>query len=159
MLCFRHHLLAWAILGLASANGLYGASINWSIPATIAADTDVSTNGTLKYAYNLSGTTATVTNNGVRVTFTGSSSTTALGGNVGISGLSGGNYTGFGVSTGFFTNLSSAYHTVLKGGDYSGPAPLWLTFSNLTIGHAYLAQVWVNDSRSNFTTRVETLTR
>ncbi len=154
----RNLLIAAAIFGLACASRLSGASINWSAPVTIAGDTDVVTNATLKYAYNLSGTTATVTNNGVRVTFTGKTSTTALGSDVGISGVSGGNFTGFGASSGFFTNLSGAYQTVLKGGDWGGTAPLTLTLSNLTVGHAYLAQVWVNESRSNYITRSETVT-
>ena len=88
------------------------------------------------------------------MTFTGSTSVTGLGSDVTISGVpSGQNYTSFNAASGTFTNLSAAYQTLLRGGDYDGSSPIALTLKNLTVGKVYLTQIWVNDSRSNFNNR------
>src|SRR5207248_11774 len=55
-------------------------------------------------------------------------------------------------------NLSTAYKAVLTGGDYTSAATaLTVTLNNLTAGHIYAAQFWVDDSRAAFGSRVETL--
>ena len=68
--------------------------ITFGAATTISGTNDVDTAGALVYAYDLSGTTATV--NGV--TFTGATSTSALGSSsdVTLSGFSGGNYPHYG---------------------------------------------------------------
>ena len=115
--------------------------ITFSEAAAISGDDDVLTNGTPVYAYDLSGTNATV--NGI--TFTGGASTTALGNNISLSGLYG-NYSGYGAG---ITSLSAGYSTVLTGGDYAnGANPVTITLNNLVAGHSYAVQLWVDDSRS-----------
>jgi len=122
--------------------------------ATIASDLDVMTNGLFVYAYDLSGTNTTV--NGV--TFAGATSTTALGSNIALSGFYA-NYNGYGSSSSPFSGLSSSYQTVLTGGDYaSGATSATVTLKNLTVGHAYAIQLWVDDSRSFGNGRTMTFT-
>ena len=80
-------------------------------PATVSADTDVLTNGTLAYAYDWGTNTAATTVN--TVGFTGSSSITGASTNVTITvstSTIGNNGTTFGSGAAApFTNLSSAY--------------------------------------------------
>ena len=68
-------LLKTIVLGALMASNLVAraASVTWNTPVTIAGDTDVSTSGTLAYAYCWSGTPTTV--NGVN--FTGTTSATS----------------------------------------------------------------------------------
>ena len=121
---------------------------------TVAGDADVVTIGTLQYAYHWTSGNQTV--NGV--TFTGTTSLTGGGLNVGLAGGISGNYGGFSSSSNPFGALSTAYQNLLKGGDYGSSAPITVTFSNLTAGNAYAAQLWVNDARSTGATRTETVT-
>src|SRR5580704_9697220 len=86
--------------------------IIWGTNTSVAADSDVFTNGTLLYAYNWSGTNQTV--NGVP--FTGTSS--ANPGNVSISGI-GNNYHNYSSSSAPFGSLSPEYQDLLCGGEYS----------------------------------------
>lgn len=91
----------------------FAASITWNTPVTIAGDTDVSTTGSLLYAYNAANSTVSV--NGV--SFTGKNSTSTWG-SVGFSGFNGGSTTsayGGGSSTPW-SSLSAAYKTDLQGG-------------------------------------------
>ena len=120
---------------------------------TVAGDTDVVTIGTLRYAYHWTSGDQAV--NGV--TFTGTTSLTGGGSDVGLAGGSG-NYGGFSSTATPFAALSAAYQNLLKGGDYGSSAPITVTFSNLTAGNAYAAQLWVNDARSTGATRTETVT-
>jgi Right handed beta helix region len=125
------------------------------VSGTITADTDVITNGTFVYACHWTSNNETV--NGV--TFTGTTSTTGEGNNVGLSGVTGGNYGSYSSSSTPFSALSAAYQTVLKGGDWSSSTTaLTLTLSNLTAAHEYAAQIWVNDSRTDGIGRSETVT-
>jgi autotransporter-associated beta strand protein len=149
-------LLVAASIALATVP-VQAGPIAWGGPLTIGADTDVANAGALQYGYTLSNSTQTV--NGV--TFSGANSTTSLGGgNVTFSGFDGGN-TGSAYSSGSapFSSLSSAYRTVLQGGNYSnGATPVTTTLNSLTSGRTYLVQVWVGDPRSGgTTTRTETL--
>jgi len=132
-------------------------TITWNTAVTISTNAaDVATNGTFLYAYNNSGSSATVNN----VTFTGVNSATVWGTNVTLGGwdaTSTSSYNG-GTSTPW-NSLPSGYKTALQGGVYNNSGnTASVTLNNLTIGHQYQVQVWVNDSRSGSTTnRTETL--
>lgn len=139
-----------ALGGVGSAR----AGIAWNTRGTISGDSDVFNVGTALYGYDLDNSTQTV--NGV--VFTGSSSTTALGTDVTLAGITGSNYQGFGTTSAPFNNLSTAYKAVLGGGDYtSAGTAVTVTLNNLTTGHIYATQFWVDDSRAGFLSRTETL--
>ena len=144
-------LLKIIVLGTLIAFNLNAraASVTWNNPVAITGDTDVSTTGTLTYAYCWSGTSTTV--NGVN--FTGTTSASSGGTDVTFGNL-GNNYTSFGSGPGF----STAYQNMLTGGDYNGAAPATVTLNHLTVGHTYVAQFWVGDWRNYDTVRSETIT-
>ncbi|MDB6019147.1 MAG: Extracellular serine protease precursor [Pedosphaera sp.] len=124
------------------------ASVTWSTPVTIAGASDVSTTGTLAYAYCWSGTSTTV--NGVN--FTGTTSASGGGTDVTLTNLAN-NYTSFGSGPG----VSAAYQNMLTGGDYNSAATATVTLNHLTFGHGYVAQFWVGDWRNINTVRNETI--
>ena len=129
----------------------------WNTPVTISGTNDISTNGTLLYAYNNSGSSAAV--NGV--TFTGVNSFTTWGTGVtlgsGWSATSTSSYSGG--SSAPWSNLPPGYQTVLQGGAWNNGGAATVTLTNLVVSRQYQVQVWVNDSRSGGTTnRTETLT-
>ena len=148
----RSTLRALMLLGAcALGSGALAASITWNAPATITADTDVKNLGGLVYAYTESNASATV--NGV-IFAAGSSASNLGAGNITISGLTSVNNTTFSNPTG----LSTAYANLTKGATYvNGATPATVTLNNLSVGHLYLPQVWVNDSRAG-TSRNETVT-
>lgn len=94
------------------------------------------------------------------VSFVGSTSTTSGGSDVTLSGFNNHNSTAFNSTTAPFGSLSAAYTNILVGADYiNGAIAVTVTLNNLTAGHLYAAQVWVNDPRGGSTsTRTETLT-
>jgi hypothetical protein len=110
------------------AANAFTQAITWGTNFTISADSDVFTNGTLLYAYDWANANATV--NGIA--FTGTSSQNG-GGNVSISGI-GSNYPGFTSASAPFANLSAAYQSILKGGEYalSSGITATVTLNNLT---------------------------
>lgn len=57
-----------------------------------------------------------------------------------------------------FSALSTAYSNILIGADYVVRVPVPVTLDNLTIGHNYTVQVWVNDPRGPENARSETIT-
>ena len=118
------------------------ASITWGTATTIAGDTDVSTSGSFSYAYHWASGNQSV--NGV--TFTGTTSTTAGGSDVGLSGFSG-YYASFTGTTTPFTALSTAYKATIAGSPYNSGAAATVTLENLTIGHQYGVQIWLEDAR------------
>ena len=146
------------------AIALVGASaraavITWQTPTTSSAPTDVSTAGTLVSAYAL-GTASNQKVNGV--TFAGTTSGFPYGGaatitlpdgdtvfatgtNSKVQDNGGGT---FGPTTGNFAT-GSTYRTLLSSVFYNGNSTdaLVLTLNSLTVGHSYLFQTWVNDSR------------
>jgi fibronectin-binding autotransporter adhesin len=130
--------------------GVRAASITWSTPAAIAGDSDVSTTGTLAYAYCWSGTSTTV--NGVN--FAGTTSANSGGTDVTLTGFDN-NYYGFTGSGS--ASFSSTYQNLLVGADWNGSASATITFNHLTVGHAYVVQFWVGDWRSYNTSRNETI--
>ena len=114
------------------------------VSATIAADTDVSTNGTLVYACTGAGTPITVNNVAFAAGFAPA---------VTISGVltSTPNSYGGGASAPW-SGLSTNYQTALQSGIYTGTnTTLTVTLNCLTPGHSYSVQLWVNDSRSGAT--------
>lgn len=141
-------LLIAALAGLFATVGR-AASISWSNPTTISGDSDVATSGILLYAYSDGASNETV--NGV--TFIPFASDSAWG------SVSFGNFfthskTIAGSGTGTpWSNLSPAYQTVLSGAAWvHGNNTGTVTLNNLTAGHLYSVQFWVNDNRSGVTT-------
>ena len=149
-------LLAGAACALCLTNAARAAIITFSAATTISGSADVSAVGLSSYAYDLNNSTQTV--NGV--SFTGTNSTTTLGSNVTLSGFNGGNATStYGSASSPFSGLPSNYQTVLSGGDYTiGATAVTVTLNNLTSGHQYATQVWVDDSRGGYGGRSETVT-
>ena len=138
-----------------SAANSFAASITWGTPATITGDTDVATNGVALYAYYVpsssGGGGAVTAVNGVSFTAVWNVSTWGAG--VSLSGLNG-TYSPFGAFTSTntpFSNLSSAYKTVLAGAvDATGGTAATITLNGLVIGHNYTVQFWVNDPRGGY---------
>jgi len=129
----------------------------WNTPVTISSTNDVSTNGTLLYAYNGSGSSASV--NGVTFISVNSYSTWGTGVTLGSgwSAMTASSYAGG--SSPPWSNLPGNYETILQGGAWNNGGAATVTLNNLVAGHQYQVQVWVNDSRSGGSTnRTETLT-
>jgi hypothetical protein len=124
---------------------IFAQNITWGTNVTISADSDVFTDGTLVYAYDWDNINATV--NGIA--FTGTSTQNG-GSNVSISGF-GSNYSGYTSVSTPFGNLSAAYQSILKGGEYALSSGITgtITLNNLTTGHVYAVQIWVNDPRAS----------
>jgi hypothetical protein len=149
-------ILPLLVAGFAVPAVLHGAAITWGPANPIAGDSDVITDGTLVYAYAWSGIYSTV--NGV--SFTGS------GGINGGADVLAPAFFDYGPS--FFTSsstpfsaLSTNYNNILVGADYTAggsPFSVPVTLANLTIGHKYAVQVWVNDPRGPENARTETIT-
>ena len=140
-----------AVTLLVAALPLQAADISWGSAQDITGDSDVITDGTLVYAFDLglaAGTDTTI--NGV--TFT--STTTAVSGQLTANspGLGWG-YTGFGAASGDFASLSSDYQSILQSAQYytnsaaGGVAVLSYNLEGLIVGQTYQIQVWSNDSR------------
>jgi len=134
--------------------GAQAAPITWGANTTISGESDVLTAGVLTYGYTESGQAPTV--NGVP--FAAGFSYTSLGsGNVTLSGT--GAFTRVDAVFSAPTGSTTAYTNLLKGGasGTSGVAGT-VTLNNLTSGHVYAPQVWVNDSRAGVLSRSETIT-
>ncbi|MDD5673555.1 MAG: putative Ig domain-containing protein, partial [Chitinivibrionales bacterium] len=136
-----------------NSTSVFAANITWSSATKISGDGDISTTGTLKYAYNWSGGNQNI--NGV--TFTGTSSTANVGSgapyDIVLSRNPANLYDNIGLYAPYSqtaTGLSAAYLALLNnfpGTSYSGSAnAMDVTLQNLTIGTDYSVQVWVNIS-------------
>ncbi|PWU15412.1 MAG: hypothetical protein C5B50_15495 [Verrucomicrobia bacterium] len=145
--------LAFSIAFAACTRPAFGAAITWQNPETVLGDTDVTTGGTLIYAYNFSSAASTV--NGVA--FTGNTSLSGAGANLSFSPSFGANFGGYGSSLSPYNSISTAYKVLLGNADFldASGASVTITLNNLTVGHSYAVQVWVSDSRSS--ARQETL--
>jgi hypothetical protein len=127
--------------------------ITWGTPGNISGNADVSLTGGLITAYNFDGTTAVV--NGVN--FVGTSTVNGvIGNNMVLSGWYA-NFVGLNGTGAPFTSLSSAYQTILSACDYCNNSTGTIILTNLTVGHAYAVQMWVNDCRSAEDTRTMTV--
>lgn len=136
---------------LASASARASA-ITWGPATTASADSDVVTNGLLVAAYNVGVTTGFSPLTINTVTFT------AVGLTSGMPSGSPEFWNPDGAAFGTASGLSSAYQDMLRSGAEAHPSAT-LTLTGLTIGHPYLVQLWVDDSRGGgVATRTETLT-
>jgi hypothetical protein len=147
--------LATIVAGLTLPVPAFAALITWGAAQIISGDSDVSTDGTLVYAYNF-GTNATApTINGVTFAafhlpapFTGAGVPVTVGA-VSIS-ESPGNLFGNIVLSGAaapFSSLSTSYQALLGSGAMGGaPVTLSLVLGGLTAGQMYDFQWWSNDS-------------
>lgn len=154
---FAATLSALAIVLLPSMHS-NAASILWNTPQPIVADTDVSTAGTLLYAFTFGHTgVPSTTVNGVSfasfATPNGGTSAVTVG-SVTLT-LQAGNYfrstlTETGSASSPFFNLSGAYRSLLQSAVSDGidPSSNTLTLGGLTNGTIYQVQLWVNESAS-----------
>ena len=151
----RARCLFASFLAFAMTQVSHGAAITWNAASTISADTDVFNVGLAKYAYD--GYNASQIVNGV--TFLGSGvasgAPTSWGsGDISLSGFTNTNTTTYSTPTG----ISTAYGYLTKGATYGGTSAATITLNNLTSGHVYATQIWVNDSRTAGSGRTETVT-
>jgi fibronectin type 3 domain-containing protein len=134
------------LLFLLQTGNASAADVNWGAATLITADSDVSTSGTLVYAYNWNSTDATL--NGV--TFTGTRSVSTVDTNLVLTpapsfplvcDLPAG-YTSQSMS------ISQQYQNLLGGAAYSDYAGDYFTvqLNNLVVGHIYQVQIWSCDS-------------
>ncbi len=132
-------------LALTAVQSSQAAVVTWSTPTQIAADTDVSTVGTLFSAVNINSGSDTTVNG---VTFLGvaspptSGSTSYDSGRITLeSAAAVFNYNALGSTTG-----SATYDALFTAGHGGGGAGV-LTFNSLSVGQEYQVQYWANDSR------------
>jgi glucuronoarabinoxylan endo-1,4-beta-xylanase len=124
-------------------------TIVWSAPVTASNAADILTNGTSLYAYNNSASSASVN----AVTFAGVNSSSAWGSGVTFAGMTATATSAYGGGASTpWNSLPAGYKTILQGGIYNSGGVGTVTLNNLTNGHQYAVQVWVNDSRSGSTT-------
>lgn len=153
-------LLAFGALAFAflPANSLRAASIIWDTPTFITSEADVSTSGTLLYAYNF-GSTAVfpATVNGVTFeSFPVASVTTSVTvGSVSMTTAAGDFFTttntGAGSASDPFLSLSADYQGLLQSGVSTFIFPtltMTLTLGGLTDGQNYMVEFWSNGSGS-----------
>jgi hypothetical protein len=133
------------------------APITWGSAQTVSGDSDVSTNGTLVYAYTFGGTAAppSATVNGVTFSpFTIPSGivTSTTVGSVSLA-ESPGNLFGsnsFGSSSAPYSALSTDYKAILGSGAYADiPVSITVTLGGLTSGQDYLVQWWTNNASNS----------
>jgi hypothetical protein len=149
-----YFLLAALLLAITVGDTSSAALINWGSAQTISGDGDVSTTGSLLYAYNL-GTSAVQATTVNGVTFAPfifpdySSSTSATTGSVTFTespGLLFGTAT-LGTAAAPYANLSSNYRTLLdSAGGASTQLTITCTLGGLTIGQQYQLQWWTSNA-------------
>jgi hypothetical protein len=134
------------------------APITWGAATNISGDSDVSTDGTLVYAYNFGTNATSPVINGVTFTsfhlptpYTASGVQVTVG-SVSISeapGLLFGDYILSGAAAPFST-LSAGYQALLGSGAIgAAPSTITLILGGLTAGQTYDFQWWSNDSSGN----------
>jgi len=134
------------------------AVITWVPPANIKTDTDVATNGIFIYAETWGSSGATV--NGVTFAYDTSKTGDV---NVGIalpgSPIGTDNHgEGVGGTGTPYAGLSAAYQVLVKGTVWANVGTVaTITLNNLTVSNLYEVQIWENDSRGNYATRIATL--
>src|SRR5271157_885865 len=122
------------------------ANITWGTATNIAGDTDAIATGTLKYAYNWSGSDATL--NGTLFKGTTVYSGSVDSGQLTMGGIFARQTYGtnaFIVGSGLYASLSSAYQVVIGGGatgNYGGTNAGTVVLNNLTVGHSYSVELW-----------------
>lgn len=156
------HILLTSIISTAAALALASTShaqapIVWTAPTTIVGDTDVSTFGVFKYAFNLGTTAIATTVNTVPFTGVGfaNDGTTGSSGNASFT-LAYTNRessdTAYGSAAAPYSGLSAAYKVLLSSGvgSNSPGSTLTLTLNTLTLGTPYVFQWRTNDSALAF---------
>jgi hypothetical protein len=151
---FLRLALAIALVTLSAARAS-AAPIVWATPQTITGDSDISTVGSLLYAYNVGqSTVAAATVNGV--TFSaypfpvGASTQTVTVGSVTMT-ESPDFLVGYfvGTSANPYAALSSAYKGLLDEGGGAGFADaVTMTFGGLSPGQSYIFQWWASNARN-----------
>jgi hypothetical protein len=140
-----------------SRNAQAFAQVSWGSAQNITGASDVSTQGSLLYAYNIGGTGVSGTTvNTVTFSpyeFPNDSSNTVNNGDIAFtenpSILT--SYNNLGALSGNFSTLSSDYQTLLaSGGSAGAPSQIEVRLMGLTIGQDYLVQWWSNDSSYMF---------
>lgn len=143
-----------ALLSIAAVAeaGPTSGSITWGTAQTISGDADVSTAGTLVYAYDF-GTTAVTGATVGGVTFAAfgivNGTTTATVGNLELVEYPGrlAAYSNLGGSGAPYTLLSSGYQTLLgSGGSADNPSTISVELGGLTVGRQYSVQWWSSNS-------------
>ncbi len=135
--------------------------IVWGSPQTVSGDSDVSTTGSLVYAFTFGGTAAPASATVNGVTFSpfripGGIVTSTTVGSVTISESPGTLFgsNSFGTASAPFSGLSSTYQSLLGSGAYADtPANITVSLGGLTSGQQYQVQWWTNNSSnilSNF---------
>ncbi|MFM8816719.1 MAG: hypothetical protein ACKOHI_02360 [Phycisphaerales bacterium] len=151
--------VATLILALATPAGAAPPPITWGSATNISGDSDVSTSGTLMYAYNIGGagvssaTVNTVTFASYAFPAFGANTASVTVGNLTFSESPGrlwGNNS-LGTGSGTYSTLSAGYQSLLgSGGGSDNPATITVTLGGLTIGTQYQLQVWSsNPSNGN----------
>ena len=137
-------LLAGATL---SGGRLHAADIFWTTPTTISSDTDVSTFGSLLYAWHFtqSATTISILNGVTFNAFAVSSSNVPI--TKGSTTLTPGTVLdstdgGAGATAAPYTGLSTAYRGFLGSGATDFSRSFSLTLGGLTTGQTYRVQIW-----------------
>lgn len=144
-----------AFLSLALATPAEAApppAITWGSATTVSGDSDVSTSGTLLYAYNVgasgvsSATVNTVTFASYAFPINGPQSVTV--GSVTFTespGILWGSNS-LGSASTPFSNLSSGYKTLLgSAGGADNPSSITATLGGLTVGNQYQLQIWTSN--------------
>jgi hypothetical protein len=148
----RSFLTVAALIALNATTQAAAVTINWNSAQNITGDSDVSTTGSLLYAYNLGAAgVADTTVNGV--TFT-SGPLSAFGNSVSFGQTTLNEtpgylyaYNNLGTGSGAFTSLSSSYKSLLGSGIYADvPVTITLSLGGLTFGQQYQFQWWLNNS-------------
>ena len=153
LLCRRSCAVLLAASLVVSATS-QAAPITWSSPQTVSGDSDVSTNGTLVYAYTFGGTSAppSATVNGVTFSpfrIPGGVITSTTVGSVSLAESPGNLFASnsLGSSSAPYSALSTDYKAILGSGAYADiPASITVTLGGLTSGQNYLVQWWTNNA-------------
>lgn len=132
----------------------HAAPITWGSAQTVSGDSDVSTNGTLVYAYTFGGTSAppSATVNGVTFSpfrIPGGVVTSTTVGSVSLAESPGNLFASnsFGSSSAPYSALSTDYKAILGSGAYADiPASITVTLGGLTSGQSYMVQWWTNNA-------------
>ncbi len=142
------------VFGIAPMMPANAADITWGEAQNITGDSDVCTNGVLRYAY--ANTNATV--NGVKFS-AGMTTTYFPGGEEGVADITLGNVNRCYLNTGYYATANpdgacEDYLQLLKGAVYNtasvgGSVTSTFTLNNLVAGHEYIVQLWTHDQRSN----------
>lgn len=125
------------------------AQMDWSAPVDLVGDSDVSTAGTLTYAYVFGGSSVTSqTVNGVTFSpfaIPGQEFGSLTVGNATLSATEF-NWNVTSSDQAPYANLSSDYQGLLGENAFSHGGALTLTLGGLTAGQTYEVQIWINNS-------------